>query len=99
LPGRSSKQLAHLLEILAGVSPIVTASFDRFLVQELPRVPYGATLVIITAFVTPAIAETLVRVKKAGRKIVLIAITEEPPPDIRGVHIIHIPYREELLAE
>ncbi len=99
LPGRSSKQLAHLLEILAGVSPIVTASFDRFLVQELPRVPYGATLVIITAFVTPEIAETLVRVRQAGRRIVLIAITEEPPPNIRGVHTVHIPYREELLAE
>jgi uncharacterized protein (DUF58 family) len=99
LPGSSSRQLAHLLEILAGVSPIVTASFDRFLMKELPRVPFGATLVIVSAVNTPAINETLVRVKQRGRKIVLISLAEEPPPNIKGIQIIHLPFKEELLGE
>ena len=31
-PGRSPDQLAHLLSTLAGVTPLVTGSFDRFLI-------------------------------------------------------------------
>jgi uncharacterized protein (DUF58 family) len=91
-PGRSPEQLSHLLTALAGVTPIVAGPFERFLSSESPRLPYGATLVVVTALTSPALAETLLRLKKHGRRVTLIAISESPPAEIQGVHIVHIPY-------
>lgn len=90
-PGRSPQQMAHLLQALAGVTPVVMGSFDRFLVRELPRVPYGATLVVITAVIYPALRETLLRVKKHERRIILISIADEKPQIIEGIEIVHFP--------
>jgi uncharacterized protein (DUF58 family) len=90
-PGRSPQQMAHLLQALAGVTPVVMGSFDRFLVRELPRVPYGATLVVITAVIYPALRETLLRIKKHERRIILISIADEPPGIIEGIIVSHFP--------
>ncbi len=93
-PGRSPNQLAHLLHALAGVTPVVTAQFERFLIRDIPRVPFGATLVIVTAVTTPALAETLVRLNRRERKITLISFAKEPPPPIPKVRVIHTPYKD-----
>lgn len=94
-PGRSHNQLAHLLQALAGVTPLVTAPFERFLLREVPKVPFGATLVIITAIVTTEMQETLIRLKQRGRKLVLVSLAKEFPPEIPGIHSVHIPFSEE----
>ena len=93
LPSRSPRQLAHLLETLAGVTPLVTAQFERYLLREISRVPFGATLMIITAVTGDALAETLVRLKAHARKITLLSFAEEPPPHVPKIRIIHQPYR------
>jgi uncharacterized protein (DUF58 family) len=98
-PGRSPKQLAHLLQALAGVTPLVSAPFDRFLIKEVPRVPFGATLLIVTAVITPELNETLIRVKQRGRRLVLISLAKELPPDIPGIERVHYPFSEELVQE
>jgi len=90
-PGRSPQQMAHLLQALAGVTPVVMGRFDRFLVTEIPRVPYGATLVVITAVIYPALRETLLRIKKHERRIILISIADEQPQIIEGITIAHYP--------
>ncbi len=94
-PSRAPRQLAHLLETLAGVTPLVTAQFERYLIREAPRVPFGATLVIVTAITSAAMAETLVRLKQHGRKITLVSFAEEPPQPIPRVQIVHVPFRRE----
>lgn len=48
-PSRAPDQPARLLEALAGVSTFVTAGFPRFLLAQSPRLPWGATLVLVTA--------------------------------------------------
>ena len=93
-PGRSPKQLASLLEALAGVTPVVTAPFERFLIREVPRQPYGATLLIVTGVTTPELAETLFRLKQKGRQITLLSFAKEMPPEIQGVRIFHRPFQE-----
>jgi uncharacterized protein (DUF58 family) len=92
-PGRSPKQLAHVLQALAGVTPLVSAPFDRFLLRELPRVPYGSTLTVITAVLTENLRETLLKIKQHGRRIVLISLAEDVPSYIPGIHIIHLPFK------
>ena len=43
-PGRSQQHLAHILQALAGVTPLVSAPFERFLLREVPRVPFGSII-------------------------------------------------------
>ena len=93
-PGRSAGQLAHLLEALSAVTPVITAQFERYLMKEIPRVPYGATLLIVTGVVTPELVEALLRMKQHGRRITLLSFAQEPPPFISGVQIIHRPFQE-----
>ncbi len=90
--GRSPQQLGRLLEALAGVSPVVVAPFERFLLREIPRVPYGATLLILTAIYSDELAETLLRLKKHERQITLISLAERPPGYIKGVPTVHFPF-------
>jgi uncharacterized protein (DUF58 family) len=93
-PGRSPQQLSRLLEALAGVTPVVTAPFERFLLREAPRVPYGATLLIITAVTTPELAEVIVQLKRHERRITLLSLGQEVPQAIPGVQVIHRPFQE-----
>ncbi len=95
LPGRRPDQLPRLLEALAAVSYFVISSFDRFLLDESPRLPWGATLVLITPFVNEAIAGTILRLRDRGRRLVLIGLGHAPLPFIPGVLAYHLPIQEE----
>jgi uncharacterized protein (DUF58 family) len=91
LPGRSPDQLAHMLEVLAGVTPFVTASIERLLRDESPNLPWGATLVVVTAVVTDELRATLVRLREAGRRLVLVAVDYELPQPPPGILCHHVP--------
>jgi uncharacterized protein (DUF58 family) len=94
-PGRSPAQLTHLLSALAGVTPVVVAPFERFILKEIHNVPYGSTLLVLTAVTSPELAETLFRLKKHERRLTLLSLAEEPPPAIPGVRCVHMPFKEE----
>ena len=98
-PGRSPKQLATLLEALAGVTPVVTAPFERFLIKEVPRLPYGATLLIVTGVTTPQLVETLVKLRQKGRQITLLSFAQQAPPEMQGIRIFHHPFEESKISE
>jgi hypothetical protein len=87
-----------LLSALAGVNPVVTAPFERFLVREVPRVPYGSTLLVISAVTSLTLAETLLKLKRHERRITLLSLAKTPPENIPGIQILHMPYRGEAVA-
>jgi uncharacterized protein (DUF58 family) len=91
-PGRSPKQLASLLEALAGVTPVVTGPFENFLLKQVPRVSYGATLLIVTSITNPELFETLVQLRQHGRQITLLSFAEQPPQQVPGIRTIHLPF-------
>jgi uncharacterized protein (DUF58 family) len=95
LPGRSPNQLMRILEALAAVSYFVYSSFDRFLIDESPRLPWGATLVLITPYMNDAIAGSILRLRDSGRRIVLIVLGHDKPPFIDRVLTHHLPIEEE----
>jgi uncharacterized protein (DUF58 family) len=99
LPGSSTAHLAHVLRALAGVTPLVTAPFERFLMFEMPRIPYGASLVLITALTTPELAETLMRIKTKGRRVTLVSLAKNAPPELPGINAVHLPFREDEQLE
>jgi uncharacterized protein (DUF58 family) len=93
-PGRSPRQLGHLLETLAGVTPIVKVSFERFLIREMPKVHYGASLLVISAVTPPTLIDTLRRLKRHGRPVTLLSLADTPPEQIPGITSIHLPFIE-----
>ncbi|NLX10277.1 MAG: DUF58 domain-containing protein [Chloroflexi bacterium] len=94
-PSRSPEQLTRLLEALAAVSYFVSSSYDRFLLDESPRIPWGATLVLITPFLNDAIAASILRLRDSGRRVVLLALAKTGPPYIPGVLTYHLPISED----
>jgi uncharacterized protein (DUF58 family) len=93
LPGRSPAQLVRILEALAAVTPFATSSIEALLRAESPRLPWGATLVVVTAIVTEELEATLLRLKEVGRRLVLISLGLEAPDEQRlpGITVYHLP--------
>jgi len=94
-PSRSPDQLTRILAPLAAVSYFVSTSFDRFLIEESPRLPWGATLVLITPFVNEAIAGSVLRLRDSGRRVVLLGLGKAEPPPMTGVITYHLPVGED----
>jgi uncharacterized protein (DUF58 family) len=86
-PGRRGGQLQKILEHLAMLQPAFGQRIERMIGHELPRLPWGATVVVITSQVTPDFQRTLLRLARSGgaKRFVLVAIGEVPElfPDIR----------------
>lgn len=93
-PGRSPQQLARLLETLAGVTPFTSIPFEQLLLRSMPEVPYGATLIIITAFISPELVNTLARLRRYRPHMMLISLAQETPPEMQGVQVVHLPYSD-----
>jgi uncharacterized protein (DUF58 family) len=91
-PGRSPDQLVRILEALAAVTEFATGSIELLMHRESPRLPWAATLVLITSVVTDEMLIGLMRLSEAGRQIALISLAADPPPkNIRGIRAYHVP--------
>jgi uncharacterized protein (DUF58 family) len=107
LPSRRPDQLARLLEALAAVTSFTTTSIERLLLTESPRLPWGATLVVVTGVVTEDLLAALVRLYDVGRRLVLVSLEDPPAEDYRlppGIVVYHLPagdlpFDKELLGE
>ncbi len=92
LPGRSPGQLAHVLEALAAVTAFSSGSIEGLLRAESPRIPLGATLAVVTAIVNEELLATLLQLREAGRRVVLVSLAEQPhPADLEGILVYHLP--------
>lgn len=91
-PGRSPDQLGHVLEAMAAVTEFATGSIDLMMMRESPNLPWVATIVLVTAIVTDEIMVALLRLKEAGRRVVLLSLADEPPPlGLGNLITYHIP--------
>ncbi len=107
LPSRRPDQLARVLEALAAVTSFTTSTIEALVLAESPRLPWGATLVVVTAVVTEELLSALVRLHGVGRRLVLVSLEEEPsypyslPPGILVHHLpaSTLPFDETLLGE
>jgi uncharacterized protein (DUF58 family) len=97
LPSRRPDQLARILEALAAVTSFATVSVESLLMTESARLPWGATLVVVTGIVTDELLATLIRLHKVGRRLVLVSLQEEAPSPSAlpaGVLVYHLPASE-----
>jgi uncharacterized protein (DUF58 family) len=93
-PGRSARQLSQVLQALAEITPFSTAPFERYLLKVTPEIPYGVTLVLLTALVTDELAETLLYIRRYRPHLTLISLAQDAPPDLPGIRCVHLPFRE-----
>lgn len=93
MPGRSPDQLLHILELLAAVTNFATGPIEEMLLHEAPRAPWGATLVLVTAIAHEALLAALLDLARAGRRVVLFTLAEEPPVALMpGIMVYHLPH-------
>lgn len=81
LPSRDPQQLTRILEALAAVTGFATSSIERMLIAESPGLPWGATLLLVTATFYDDLLATLLRLRDAGRRLVLVSL-EAGCPDL-----------------
>ena len=86
-PGRRPGHLTRILEDLAMLSPAFGERIERMVVEELARLPWGATVVIVTCRVTAGMQRSLLRLgRNSGTKrFVIVAIGDRPQlvPELR----------------
>lgn len=92
-PSARPEQLMLILEALAqdilwGHVPLVS-----LLNLELPRLPYGSTVVVISALVDEDLLSALLDIKATGRRVVLLAVGTDPPSiQVDGFPVYHLRY-------
>jgi uncharacterized protein (DUF58 family) len=107
LPSRRPDQLARVLEALAAVTSFATASIETLLLTESARLPWGATLVVVTGIVTESLLAAMLRLHDVGRRLVLVSLEERPsrpyalPPGVLVYHLpaSQLPFDEDLMGE
>lgn len=92
LPGRSPNQLLRIMEALAAVSPIATRQIEELVRLESPKLPWGSTLAVVTAVVTPQLQASLADVRAEGRQVVLVTLQEVDATALllQGIIVRHI---------
>ncbi len=99
LPGRSNDQLMHLLELLAVVQPFGSRPIERLLLKETTSLPWGATLLVVTAVVGEDLVDAVKKLVRSGRKVVLFSLEASPPEPLLDVTTYHLPHLvDDLIA-
>ncbi len=71
---RHPEQLTRILESLAQIHQIEATKISKFIRQEVRNLPWGSTLVVITAQANEETIATLLDLKRVGRSVALIKI-------------------------
>lgn len=75
---RHATQAQTILETLAQLTPLVFFSFEDLLQAEAPELPYGATLIAVSAVVTDSILSALLDTHRRGHPVALIVVGQRP---------------------
>jgi uncharacterized protein (DUF58 family) len=93
LPSRSPEQLVHILELLAAVTAFASRPIEALLLHEAPRLPWGSTLLVVTAIAHEGLLGALQELQQAGRRVVLFTLAAEPPREmLTGIRVYHMPH-------
>jgi len=84
-------QLLHILKALAQLHQVETMPASRFIQQEARNLPWGSTLLVISAQADDELLTTLLDLKRIGRSVALIKVGGDVPElSTRNLPIYHI---------
>ncbi len=78
-PGRHERQAADLLSTLAAAEPFRGAPFTDMIRAMRINLPFGATIVAITASPSDEVYEALSLIQEAGHPVSLLTVGDMPP--------------------
>jgi uncharacterized protein (DUF58 family) len=84
-PSQHPDQLLRILESLAQLHQVETVSMVTYLRQEAASLPWGSTLVVISAQPDDKLMATLLDLKRRGRSVTLIVVGSEFP-EVNAAH-------------
>ena len=93
-PGRHPQQASQLLEMLAAVQPFRGAPFGDMLYELPSGLPFGATVVAISAMPQEATYEALAVLEASGHPTMLLTVGEAAPDVPEGLHTYHLGGRD-----
>lgn len=76
MPSRDPGQLMLVLEALAKLTVISTSNFEEILVAAGARMPWGATLVLVTGLLEPELVATVLHLRAVGHRLVILFMGE-----------------------
>ncbi|HZT08989.1 MAG TPA: DUF58 domain-containing protein [Chloroflexota bacterium] len=101
-PNRRPSQLEDALSLLARLSPIPTMGYGQFIHQIARQMPFGASILAITAYLDEEGADNLAAIRRRGHDVSLCFLGEESPvpldPRIRSVFLPHVEFEYEQMA-
>ena len=77
-PSRHPAQLGRILDALAMIIPHTGNRVETLIAEEARRLPWGATVVVVTGRVTEGLEDELARLHRSGHAITLIAFGSKP---------------------
>ena len=84
-------QLLHILQALAQLYQMETMPISRFIQQEARNLPWGSTLVVISAQSADELQATLLDLKRVGRSVALIKVGgAAPEANISNLPVYHV---------
>jgi uncharacterized protein (DUF58 family) len=76
--GRGPRPLTRSLEILARLGPYAVGAPEIVFLRERGRLPWGATLVIVTPRLGAGLAQAAIALRRAHHRVMVISVTEIP---------------------
>lgn len=97
-PARGEGVLAHGLEGLARLQTGSPQPLWELMALDVPSLPYGTSLVVITRQVGTELAGAVLRAQRSGRPVTLVvtAAADVPVPDLPGVTVYRVGGEEGL---
>ena len=94
-PNSDPSQYPRILEALARMQPFAKVPIERFVSEQATRLPFGTTVVVITARLTDSLLEAGRRSRRSGHSPVVIVVGERPSvSSVDGVTIRYVPGAE-----
>src|SRR5207245_6163258 len=76
--GRGPRSLTRSLEILARLGPYAVAAPETVFLRERGRLPWGATLVIVTPRLGAVLAQAAIALRRAHHRVMAVSAADIP---------------------
>ena len=88
-PSRSPEQLTIILEALATIQPMAMSQMAPQLAEHSRQFPMGATLVVVTAYTPPTLADVIGTLKGHGYRMVVLYVGDGSCPPLPEGVLVH----------
>ena len=90
-PAEHPEQMGRILEALAHIQGFQLLEIGELLLREGRSLPWRTTLVVVSAAPTPTLMNSLMRFRRSGRRVALVAVGKQASlPSANGIAVYHV---------